>query len=624
MKDPRHGEVVTFYSYKGGVGRSAAVANVATVLAQRGKRVLVIDFDLEAPGLHRYFVTDAGGAGSASLKTSRAGTIEFFGELVKRFEDVLGGRTYEEGLEEPAEGELVLLGAALAELLDSERFVQHVTVNNPNQTNAPVGLSLMRAGNFDGGYPERVRQFSWQGLYEKYPCFVELLSAELGSRYDFTLIDSRTGTTDVGNLCTVLLPEKLVLVFTPNEQSLNGAAEVGLQAVELRKASQDLRALPIFPLMSRVENAENELQRSWIEEARRRFERVFREAYGVDKSLSRYFDAVQIPHKSFYAYGERIAAARERATEAHSLASAFRDFTDVLSCNSAVDAQALMNRSFASVFPQRAEPNPTLETAVASEPRTPLDLEPLPSAPPSAPAVHVPSDLVPLAAPYRRRTLALLSGGLGLGLLITAGGMASRRHEAPSFTLAVPQIPESVAPVVSAVSSETPGPAEPTPPPELSASAATVTRATPIPGSVPSRALPTPKPTPTNAATQTPRDANVSLPPALPASVDQALVTTLAIKASSRILPGVRGTSGSQTYNFNVWLEGPVDATSRIQSIDYFFDHPSFTHPHFVSTAGPDFLQGYNGWGCLNSVTVTIRWASGTKSTIPFNQCGAL
>ena len=47
--------VVTFYSFKGGTGRSMAVANVAWILASRGQRVLVIDWDLEAPGLHRYF-----------------------------------------------------------------------------------------------------------------------------------------------------------------------------------------------------------------------------------------------------------------------------------------------------------------------------------------------------------------------------------------------------------------------------------------------------------------------------------------------------------------------------------------------------------------------------------------
>ncbi len=41
---------VTFYSFKGGVGRSMALINTAGILAGRGFRVLVIDLDLEAPG----------------------------------------------------------------------------------------------------------------------------------------------------------------------------------------------------------------------------------------------------------------------------------------------------------------------------------------------------------------------------------------------------------------------------------------------------------------------------------------------------------------------------------------------------------------------------------------------
>ena len=49
------GQVVTFYSYKGGTGRTMALANVAWILAANGKRVLVADWDLESPGLHRFF-----------------------------------------------------------------------------------------------------------------------------------------------------------------------------------------------------------------------------------------------------------------------------------------------------------------------------------------------------------------------------------------------------------------------------------------------------------------------------------------------------------------------------------------------------------------------------------------
>ena len=47
--------IATFYSYKGGVGRSMALANVAVLLARRGLRVLAVDWDLEAPGIENYF-----------------------------------------------------------------------------------------------------------------------------------------------------------------------------------------------------------------------------------------------------------------------------------------------------------------------------------------------------------------------------------------------------------------------------------------------------------------------------------------------------------------------------------------------------------------------------------------
>jgi cellulose biosynthesis protein BcsQ len=52
---PPDGQVITFYSYKGGTGRTMALANVAWILAANGKRVLVADWDLESPGLHRFY-----------------------------------------------------------------------------------------------------------------------------------------------------------------------------------------------------------------------------------------------------------------------------------------------------------------------------------------------------------------------------------------------------------------------------------------------------------------------------------------------------------------------------------------------------------------------------------------
>ena len=50
----KSGRIITFYSYKGGSGRTMALSNVAWILASNGCRVLLIDWDLDAPGLHRF------------------------------------------------------------------------------------------------------------------------------------------------------------------------------------------------------------------------------------------------------------------------------------------------------------------------------------------------------------------------------------------------------------------------------------------------------------------------------------------------------------------------------------------------------------------------------------------
>nr|VFJ86374.1 MAG: CobQ/CobB/MinD/ParA nucleotide binding domain-containing protein [Candidatus Kentron sp. H]VFJ88231.1 MAG: CobQ/CobB/MinD/ParA nucleotide binding domain-containing protein [Candidatus Kentron sp. H]VFJ95454.1 MAG: CobQ/CobB/MinD/ParA nucleotide binding domain-containing protein [Candidatus Kentron sp. H] len=48
-------KTLIFHSVKGGVGRTLALCNVARALADIGKRVLMLDFDYTAPGLHYKF-----------------------------------------------------------------------------------------------------------------------------------------------------------------------------------------------------------------------------------------------------------------------------------------------------------------------------------------------------------------------------------------------------------------------------------------------------------------------------------------------------------------------------------------------------------------------------------------
>jgi cellulose biosynthesis protein BcsQ len=58
VTEPEPGKVIAFYSFKGGTGRTMALANVGCILARErrvDRPVLLVDWDLEAPGLDRYF-----------------------------------------------------------------------------------------------------------------------------------------------------------------------------------------------------------------------------------------------------------------------------------------------------------------------------------------------------------------------------------------------------------------------------------------------------------------------------------------------------------------------------------------------------------------------------------------
>ena len=127
------------------------------------------------------------------------------------------------------------------------------------------------------------------------------------------------------------MPERLVTVFTPNYQSLHGVLGVIRQATEYRRASEDYRPLTVFPLPSRVDGERDDLRKQWRAEYQLRFEVLFHEIYvRKECDLSRYFDSVQLPHKSDFAFGERIAVLEESRGDSLSLSHAFHVFTECL------------------------------------------------------------------------------------------------------------------------------------------------------------------------------------------------------------------------------------------------------------------------------------------------------
>ena len=314
------GQVIAFYSFKGGTGRSMALANIGCTLAQTpefGKPILLIDWDLEAPGLHRYFrrhLFQAFG-GSEKVQEESPGLIDLFIELRDRLDRADAA--------EPQEIESAV--TMLADLALRDYVVE---------TDIPR-LHLLKAGRFDKGYAERISTFNWPALYRKSPYLLKAFAARLARDYRYVLIDSRTGLTDTSSICTMLLPEILVTVFTPNRQSLLGVIDLIMDAGRYRLQSEDVRPLVIYPLPSRIEASEPALRQQWrhgdakagIEGFQGLFENAFAEIYALPTcDLTGYFDDVQIQHAPRYAYGEELAVLIEESRDRFSLTRSFQRF----------------------------------------------------------------------------------------------------------------------------------------------------------------------------------------------------------------------------------------------------------------------------------------------------------
>lgn len=310
MKDL--GTVITFYSYKGGTGRTMALANTGVELARKSAgKVLMVDWDLEAPGLHDFFPEVE--VERRKHERRPAGLLELF-----------------ERANEYSERAFELSRENACAFWDNVVFDEHVA-----RTDEP-SLHLMRAGRFDPDYGTRVSSLPWRDLFERCPDMFKAFAERLAAEYDYVLIDSRTGLTDSSGICTMLLPDRLVVVFNPNRQSLSGGIDLARRATAYRSQSADARPLIVFPLASRVEISEDELRRRWrygsngIAGYQPQFERLFEEAYGLPVcDLEQYFDEVQIQHTTSYAYGERIAV-REESSDRLSLARSYQRFVHAL------------------------------------------------------------------------------------------------------------------------------------------------------------------------------------------------------------------------------------------------------------------------------------------------------
>ena len=294
----RRGRIVTFYSYKGGTGRSMALANVAWILASQGERVLVIDWDLEAPGLHRYFhpyMPDP-------ELTSSPGIIDFLTAFVE------GAHQAEPGGE----------GSWFEPYTDLEPYMFSLDWEFPGEGT----LDMVPAGQQGPAYAGRVQGFDWPGFYERLGggIFLEAVKRNLRLEYDWVLVDSRTGISDTSGICTVQLPDDLVVCFTLNEQSMAGAAAVTRSVVAQRTRPDGAPGLRVFPVRTRVERAEAARLNTAKESALRTFAPFL--AHLPESLRDSYWGSMEVLYHPFYAYEEVLATFADPPQESGSMLSA--------------------------------------------------------------------------------------------------------------------------------------------------------------------------------------------------------------------------------------------------------------------------------------------------------------
>ncbi len=173
--------VATFYSLRGGVGRSTALAYTAYLLADRKKKVVCVDLDLEAPGLAALF-------GKESEVESEQGVVKL--------------------------------------LIDLEQGAQPDVSKHLIRVSEAHDLYCLPAGIPDADYARRLALLDPEAWYreERNPLrdLLDLLAKGLPFTPDVILLDSRTGITRLSAPLLFDLADLAFIVFFPHPQTMTG------------------------------------------------------------------------------------------------------------------------------------------------------------------------------------------------------------------------------------------------------------------------------------------------------------------------------------------------------------------------------------------------------------------
>ena len=296
-----------------------ALANVADIAARRGLKVLMVDFDLEAPGLEQFFQINQSGA------RGHSGLFDLF-------------LSYKQSMS--------LVGASQKE----PPFKELLNFILPVYEKLPGGgrLDLMPAGQRgDPAQLERyalnLRTFNWQDFYYNWEgeLFFEWLRRSLvPDLYDVVLVDSRTGVTEMGGVCAYQLADAIAMFCAANHQNVRGTLNMVLDFNSDKvRAMRHGRALDLLIVPARVEQRDETLLQNFFE----RFNKAF--SAFLPEPLARVnmsFADLMIPYEPEYAFEERVISDPSRASERKKIGGAFEKLAETIAL--LADKTSALNR----------------------------------------------------------------------------------------------------------------------------------------------------------------------------------------------------------------------------------------------------------------------------------------
>lgn len=248
-KRPHDPVVVSFYSFKGGVGRTTTLGVVARRLALAGKHVATLDLDLEAPGLSPLFDVETE-RGMLDLLTEHHATGRIDPDSLRAAEQRIDM------------GSGSILVYPVGRLTDS--YVEQL---------ASLDFTPRVGGSPGDNTVEQSLRAILRAIRKQHP--------ELG----YVLVDARAGLHDLGGLSVHALSHVDVLVGRGTRATREGFAQV-LRALGRRRESGDLRIVVAQTFVPLEEQASRQVRRRWEAEMYELFEpTIYAAHYTEDESL---------------------------------------------------------------------------------------------------------------------------------------------------------------------------------------------------------------------------------------------------------------------------------------------------------------------------------------------------